>query len=180
MKAAVGIGLAAFAGAVWAQAAATKIEVYSGEKAEAAQLGALVGSPVAVRSPSYNADGSITVPMSADKHYYVHGFVNGCPVTWLIDTGASVSTLPLRMARPCGLRAGVVSEVETGGGRATVGVSEGNRVGVGPVGVDKVKVAVSAQIPLAVLGMNVLERFQLTAKDGVMTLRLQPPSQTKP
>ena len=63
------------------QAAATKVEVYSGETTDAARLPALVSSPVAVRSPSYNADDSITAPMSADKHCYVRGFVNWWPVT---------------------------------------------------------------------------------------------------
>lgn len=163
------------AGLCIAQQATTKVEVYWPEKGEPTKLEEMVRSPQAVRSPSYNSDGSVSIPRSADKHYLVHGFVNGCPVTWLVDTGATLTTIPRRMVRACGIRAGVISDVLTGGGTAKVGVSEDNRIGVGPVAVPKVKVAVSAEIPLAVLGMNVLERFKMSIdEDGVMTLRPLP------
>jgi aspartyl protease family protein len=142
------------------------------EKVDPGKAEELVRMPVAVRSPSYNSDGSISIPRSPDRHHIVHGFVNGCPVTWLIDTGATITTIPLRMARACGIRAGKMAEVLTGGGTVKVGVSEENRIGVGPVAVPNMKVAVSGQIPLAVLGMNVLERFRMSMdEDGVMTLR---------
>ena len=160
------------AGVCLAQQATTKVEIYSGEKADAGRLEELVRTPAPVRSPSYNADGSVTIPRSADKHYFVHGFVNGCPVTWMIDTGATITTIPFRMARACGIRAGMVSEVLTGGGTVKMGVSDENRIGVGPVAVPRMKVAVSGQIPLAVLGMNALERFKISVDEGgVMTLR---------
>jgi len=131
----------------------------------------MVRSPVQVPSPSYATQGAVSIPRSADSHYYVHGFINGCPMLFMVDSGATTTTIQDRFAKVCGIQAGVVSEVETGGGRVKVGVSEGNRVGVGPVAIDKVTIQVSDKIPLSVLGMNILGKFKMSiGADGVMTL----------
>ena len=46
------------------------------------------------------------MPRSADGHYYVPGAVNGFSVVFLIDTGATVSSLPDQFARNAGIRVG--------------------------------------------------------------------------
>lgn len=150
----------------------TKVLIYIGQDPESpAKLMEMVKTPIQVPSPLYGMQGAVSIPRSADSHYYVHGFINGCPMLFLLDSGATTTTIQHRFAKVCGIQAGVESEVETGGGRIKVGLSEGNRVGVGPVAIDKVKIQVSDKIPLSVLGMNVLGKFKMAiGADGVMTL----------
>ncbi|WP_293196511.1 retroviral-like aspartic protease family protein [Ottowia sp.] len=149
------------------------LEVYEQGKHTSEQARDWVRKPITITSPSYGRDGEVVVPKSRDGHHYVHGFLNGFPVVFLIDTGASITTIPLRYARPGGIRAGVIQDMQTGGGVAKISVSEENRVGVGPVALDSMHVAVARDIPLAVLGMNALQRFSMTVDErGTMTLKL--------
>ena len=151
---------------------AKQVQIYDEGKYDSHQLEEAVRSPYVITPPSYGKDGAITIPKSRDGHYQVHGFVNGFPQLFLVDTGASLTTIPLRYARPSGIRAGLVQDVQTGAGVVKMGVSDGNRVGVGTVALDGMKVAVSKEIPVAVLGMNCLQRFRIEIDEkGTMTLR---------
>lgn len=149
-----------------------QVQIYDEGRYDPSQLEALVRSPYTVTPPSYGKDGEITIPKSRDGHYQVHGFVNGFPVLFLVDTGATMTTIPLRYARSSGIRAGIVQDIQTGAGVVQMGVSEGNRIGVGPVALDGMKVAIAKEIPVAVLGMNALQRFRVAIDEsGTMTLR---------
>ena len=153
------------------QGKSKQIQIYDEGRYSEEELRTLARAPVTVPSPSYGRDGEIRIPKSLDEHYQVHGFVNGFPLLFMVDTGASTITIPLRFARSSGIRAGVVTEVQTGGGRVKMGVSSGNRVGVGTVALDDMQVAVSDQIPIAVLGMNALQKFRVVIDEhGWMTL----------
>jgi aspartyl protease family protein len=167
------MGVAALVGsAALAAPSSRQVQIYDDGKYDSSQLESLVKSPYTVTSPSYGRDGEITIPKSRDGHYQVHGFVNGFPLLFMVDTGASLTTIPLRFARASGIRAGIVQDVQTGAGVVQMGVSEGNRVGVGQVALDGMKVAVSKEIPVAVLGMNSLQRFRINIDEhGTMTLR---------
>ena len=51
-------------------------------------------------------NGAITIERSRDQHFYVEGAINGHPVTFLVDTGASFVTISNEMAREIGLAPG--------------------------------------------------------------------------
>lgn len=158
--------------ALHAGPATKQVQIYDEGRYDPSQLEALVRSPYTITPPSYGRDGEITIPKSRDGHYQVHGFVNGFPVLFMIDTGATMTTIPLRYAKSSGIRAGIVQEIQTGAGVVQMGVSEGNRIGVGTVALDGMKVAVAKEIPVAVLGMNSLQRFRINIDEhGTMTLR---------
>jgi aspartyl protease family protein len=117
-------------------------------------------------------NGDYYVPRSADGHYYVPGFVNGHPVVFLVDTGASFSAIPAKLAHNAGIRAAIVGMVDTASSRVEAGVSQGNQLVVGNFTVRDTKIGVQDTLPIPILGVDVLNRFQVIYANGAMTIRL--------
>jgi aspartyl protease family protein len=112
------------------------------------------------------------VPRAADGHYYLAGAVNGFPVVFMVDTGASMTALPARFARNAGMRAGRVMSVETAAGRNRASASQANTVNIGPFKLTDVLVGIHEQLQIPLLGMDALNRFQISQTNGIMTLRV--------
>src|SRR5665811_2620529 len=53
------------------------------------------------------ASGDLIIPRARDGHFYAAGAVNGKPVSFLVDTGASLVTVSEQFAREAGLSRGV-------------------------------------------------------------------------
>ena len=51
-------------------------------------------------------DGTVEVPRAADGHYYLTLTVNGTPVRFMVDTGATLTALSPRTAQAVGVEAG--------------------------------------------------------------------------
>jgi aspartyl protease family protein len=141
-------------------------QAYAGQDLELAAR-----SPVRMRSPSSNGSGEYLIPMSPDGHYYAPATVNGFPVVFLVDTGAGMSVLPMRIGRNAGIRAGLVAQFSTAAGKAEGAVSERNVIVLGPFVIDEVAVAVQDKLDLALLGADVLNRFRITYQNGMLSMR---------
>lgn len=145
--------------------------VYDGQKYRSEQLAEAAVSPMKSVGAVRNRDGSYSVARAADGHYYVGGSVNGFPVVFLVDTGAKFSGLPNRMASNAGIRAGKAITLQTAAGPDRAGLSAGNTIVVGPFVVRDAAVVAGGKLDQALLGVEVLNRFQVTYGNGVMTLR---------
>jgi aspartyl protease family protein len=124
-----------------------------------------------------HADKSSTVTLSADArgHFVTSGAINGRPVKFLVDTGATLITLSRAEATRIGL--------DYGGGRPTQtqtanGVGHGWRVSLDSVRVGDVTVRdVDAIVldndtpPVGLLGMSFLGRFDLQQRGSTLVLR---------
>ena len=98
-----------------------------------------------------SVSGELLIPRSRDGHFYVAGMVAGKPVTFLVDTGASMVVVSEKFADAAGMARGQSTTFNTASGilqgRIVPGVTvsvepasiAGARVGVGPVGADPVK-----------------------------------------
>lgn len=120
------------------------------------------------------ATGEISIPRARDGHFYAQGQVAGKPVTFLVDTGASLVVVSEEFARSAGLAAGVPTTFRTANGElrgrivadvtVTVGTASvsGTRVGVGLVGQEPA---------VALLGQSFLSKFEVVLSGDRMILR---------
>jgi aspartyl protease family protein len=122
-----------------------------------------------------SVDGGLSVRASEDGHFYIEALVNGVPVNFLVDTGASDIVLSPRDAQ----RAGFVIELLEY--NRVYNTANGRGAGAG-VTLDSMKVGIAAfrNVPASVnraemeqslLGMSFLRQFKSYTVDGyVLTL----------
>lgn len=158
-----------------AQTPGTQFLIYDGQQYQSKDLPLASDSPVQVREPQRQRDGSYAIPRASDGHFYVAGSVNGFPVLFMIDTGAKFTSIPDRMAANAGIRAGRVSDFNTAAGRTQGALATGNTVRVGPFSVPRTTVAIMPRLDAPLLGVDVLNRFQITTVNGYMLLRAVQP-----
>ena len=122
------------------------------------------------------ADGSIELRRGGDGHFHAEALVNGVPVRFLVDTGASDVVLSLEDARRVGIDPAELSFV--GRARTANGVVATAPVRIGTVefgGFSDSGVAASVgggELDVSLLGMSYLDRFASISIEGDrMTLR---------
>jgi aspartyl protease family protein len=145
--------------------------IYDGQNYQSAQLETAIASPVIGKPAQRLGSSDYSVPRAADGHYYLSGTVNGFPVVFMVDTGAQYTSLPANLARNAGIRAARVTPFDTAAGRERGGLTAANAVTVGPFTVPNTPVAVMERLSIPLLGMDVLNRFQVFYAGGVMVLR---------
>jgi aspartyl protease family protein len=114
--------------------------------------------------------GVVELQQNADGHFYIEGSISGAPLTFLVDTGASITTLTKEaslLIDTAGCRAGKSS---TANGVVDVCVAAVPDMRIGPYTVSHSLAAVNANTETNLLGMNVLGQFQISTENGVMRL----------
>lgn len=129
------------------------------------------------RAPTvvHTSQQEIEIPVARDGHYYLEGSVNGVPLRFMIDTGATYVAVSGKFAASAGLPQGVKGYFSTANGTV-----EGRIVGEQTVEAEGFRVSgISVAVtPLGsrvgLLGQNFLRRFEVSQSDGVMRLRRAP------
>jgi aspartyl protease family protein len=188
-----GMGLLFGSLAVWGFIALGLITLYS-FRAEFAALKDRVmaellphrGATVAAQPPASPPRGGAAAPVEAGHrisfrmreggHFVVEARVNGTPIRFLVDTGASEVVLTPADARRIGLNPNALTYSRRY--QTANGVGEGapvrlNRVTVGPIELEDVRASVNkAEMPGSLLGMTFLGRLSgYEVRDGVLTFR---------
>lgn len=120
-----------------------------------------------------SARGELVIPRARDGHFYAQGLVNGQPVNFLVDTGASLVSVSEELARKAGLGAGEAAVFMTANGQRPGRIVAGVPVAVGPVSVSAVRVGVGltgAGSSDALLGQSFLSRFDILLQQDQMIL----------
>jgi aspartyl protease family protein len=121
-----------------------------------------------------NADGTVTFTAAADGHFYVEATVEGTPVLFMVDTGATLVTLSPADARRIGFDLDSLtfsSLAETANG-----LVRGAPVSLRDIELEGFRLTdVAAQVNGAemsqsLLGMSFLSRIGFDAHDGKLTL----------
>ncbi len=106
--------------------------------------------------------------------YYVEGAIDGKPVTFIVDTGASWVSLSARQASQLGIdyRAGEPARVATANGVVAIHRIRLDRVRAGGIELRNVEAAVlpGDAPPVALLGMSFLGRVHLQREGQVLLL----------
>ena len=120
--------------------------------------------------------GEISIRPSEDGHFYVNGEVNGHAVRFLVDSGATVTTLSRATAQAAGVEpeGGFGVMVQTANGSALVDRGTAGRLVVGPIARSEVEVHISRVEgeEVNVIGMNFLSTLSAWGVEG-QTLRLK-------
>lgn len=115
----------------------------------------------------------IEIRRGPDGHYHWPGTIDGRPVDFLVDTGATGTAIPASLARELRLESIGTVQSSTAGGVVTGEVMRADIELRGGVRAQRLRVVALAGLddrPL--LGMDVLGRLRWTQVDGV--LRIEP------
>ena len=130
---------------------------------------AALGAPAAVAGPR----GEVRVAMAPDGHYWLRAEVNGVSTRFLVDSGASLTTVGSDVAQSSGVEPEPirVAQVTTANGQVIMRRGRIGQLRVGPVVRDDFPVLIAPQDGLNVLGMNFLSSLRSwRSEDGVLVL----------
>lgn len=125
-------------------------------------------------TPHLGTAGELIIPRGIDGHFRIPGTVNGEPVRFLVDTGASLVTVSEGLAQAAGLRGGQPASFRTANGEVPGRIVRGVPVEAGGLHVGSVNVAVGLSgrdDEMALLGQNFLYRFDIAIGRNEMILK---------
>lgn len=106
-------------------------------------------------------------------HYVATGAINGVPVRFLIDTGATDVALSLPLAQRLNLPLGAGALTSTANGTVQTWRTRLESVDLGGLVAHRVRASVLPNMPgdEVLLGMSYLKHLELIQRDGTLTLR---------
>ena len=120
-----------------------------------------LGSPV--------TEGRVTrIPMAIDGHFWVQAKLNGEDVKFLVDSGATMTTIDRKTAREAGVEVSPRADeyVRTGNGMIRVARGRADELSIGSVVRHDVGLQVAENEDLNVLGMNYLSTLSRWGVEG--------------
>jgi len=108
------------------------------------------------------------IPMAIDGHFWVDAKVNGQDVKFLVDSGATMTTIDRETASKAGIRVSPRADqfVRTGNGIIRVSSGRADEIQVGGISRQGVGVQVADNDDLNVLGMNFLSSLSRWGVEG--------------
>lgn len=168
--------------AVGASAGGVKLLRWAGEQAEVdTASGRLLlrvgGTPAQIGTAAPTAAArEIVMSVGPGGHFTPQGAINGRPVRFMVDTGATLVALGRAEAERLGidLESAQQGMTQTANGPVRVHVVVLDRVRVGEVEITNVGAVVTPQgMPYVLLGNSFLGRFQMQRVNDVMRLQLK-------
>ena len=143
----------------------------SGTGMEDFQLFVKTATPeVDLPPPTFSGDGSMEVKRQPNGHFYVPGTIENVPVTFMVDTGATVTSISSDLARQAGIRNCKEVQFQTANGTATGCIALVPRMTLGNFELKNITVAVMPNMETNLLGANVLRNFQVSQSDSSMLI----------
>lgn len=118
-------------------------------------------------------DGRAMVILQQDRsgHYFAEGSINGQPLVFLVDTGATDVAISEAAARELGIRFGPRIQVQTAAGPAPAWVARLDSVTVGELRLENVRATISPGLGnKALLGMSFLKNFEIRQQNDRLVI----------
>jgi len=123
----------------------------------------------------YNGEGVREVVLQRNKfgHYVTSGQINGKPVTFMLDTGATGVAIPEAVANYLGLQRGRPFTTQTANGRSTSYAARLDRVSVGSIELQDVQAGITPGLRTeeVLLGMSFLKHIEFSQRGDTLTLK---------
>lgn len=115
----------------------------------------------------------VVLQRNRQGHYVAGGEINGLPVTFLLDTGATDVAIPETIARRANLSAGYAGQANTANGRVTVYSTIVDELVIGNIVLRDVQASITPSMPgeTILLGMSVLRQIEFSQRGDTLTLR---------
>ncbi len=119
---------------------------------------------------------TLVLKRGSHGHYIFPGEINGRPVVFLLDTGATLVSVPARLAEELNLQAGAYQNSITANGTVTTRATRIARLAFGPFVVNDVPASLNPgmQDDHILLGMSVLRHLEFTQRGDTLELRASP------
>jgi len=115
----------------------------------------------------------LVLKRSHDGHYVFPGTINGEPVTFLLDTGATLVSVPAHLGRELGLKPGARQQAITANGTVTTRATRVEALAFGPFEIRGVPASLNPGMgdDQVLLGMSVLKHLEFTQRGDTLILR---------
>ena len=115
----------------------------------------------------------VVLKRSRDGHYIFPGTINGRPVSFLLDTGATLVSVPAHRAEELGLAAGVHQKSVTANGMVVTRATRVEALAFGPFVMRGVPASLNPGMAgdQVLLGMSVLKHLEFTQRGDTLILR---------
>lgn len=130
-------------------------------------------APVSQGAKPGGTNGSkIVLPMGSGGHFFAQGLVNGRPIQFMVDTGATAVAMGMSDAKRMGIdyQKGLAVRMGTANGVAQGWKVKLSSVKIGDVEVYEVDAIVGPDMPFALLGNSFLGRFNMNKTIDQMVL----------
>jgi aspartyl protease family protein len=131
----------------------------------------IVDSQTAPKVATAATGGAIVIPRSMDGHFYVAGALDGQRVDFLIDTGASTTSVSAEIARQIGLPPGRPVTLHTANGITQGAATQVRTLVLGGITLQHVNIVVLPHLSgHALLGQNVLRHLEVSQSADRMVI----------
>lgn len=115
----------------------------------------------------------LVLKRNRDGHYVFPGEINGQRVTFLLDTGATLVSVPAHLADSLGLRPGAPMRAITANGAVTTYATRIDELAFGPFSLRDVPATLNPGMrgDQVLLGMSVLKHLEFTQRGDALILR---------
>lgn len=135
-------------------------------------------NPNQVLETRYSEGGIREVVLQRNRfgHYVTSGEINGEPVVFMLDTGATGVAIPEAIARRLQLQRGRAFRTQTANGVAVSYATRLDRVSVGDIALGNVSAGIvpGLQTSQILLGMSFLKHIEFTQRGDQLILRQHP------
>jgi len=115
----------------------------------------------------------VTLQQNRSGHYVATGTVNGLPVVFLLDTGATIVSIPQTVAERLNLEPGAPLLASTANGVVKTYSTRLDNVSLGPIQVEDVRASINPSMggEDILLGMSFLRHLEFTQRGNSLIIR---------
>lgn len=115
----------------------------------------------------------VVLTRNRSGHYLFDGEINRQKVTFLVDTGATITAIPGRLQQTLGLEQGPATSVSTANGITTAYLTRLDQLAIGQIELFDINASIIPGMGVGeiLLGMNVLKHFELVQRGDQLIIR---------